>query len=453
MDDEYNYVNDIFRETLIQAIGETEYKIPANALKHFKQSKMNIRKYINVYKKPFYIPEFMTLDERLDYLRWRCDMIHVPKKYRPVWNQYKYIESQPQYEQKTEGWYKQRENFITASSGADAIDESKYNTSEELLLNKVGLGVPFKENMHVYHGKKLETIATLIYSHINNIAVGEFGLIPHLNDVPFLGASPDGICSCITFDGLFSELVGVMVEIKCVTFRKINIKGPEHIFTKVKPDPSIVPHYYWIQIQLQLECCDLEICAFWQVKLRDYWSERLLNEGINKNKKSIHTIEQGIVREIDPRLECGTYIELMPKDVTNIPKDEKPEWYAKFIYPVRLDCSMEEKIKWAQYMKINWPIHYPQFVENYKFGKILYFHAEQSHCYTVKRDRKWFQEKLPLFESFWNRVLEIRNNPKIKQELIDQIAMKIAKEEKEKIIKQTKYKKELESITMNSDED
>jgi putative phage-type endonuclease len=448
-DSDYSYINDIFRNTLKYAIGKTPYKLPDNLIKHYVDSKMDIHDYIKMYKTPFVIPNFRTLAEKDDYFRWRCEMIRIPKKYEKVWEQYKLIESQPQHEQKSAGWFADRERFITASAGADAIDESKYNTSDDLLLNKVGLGVPFKENMHVYHGKKLETIATLIYSHINNVCVGEFGLIPHLNGVPFLGASPDGICSCMSLDGNFSKLVGVMLEIKCVTFRKINITGPEHVYTLEKPDPGIIPHYYWIQIQLQLECCDLEICAFWQTKIKDYWSERLLNEGIAKCKKTEHTIEQGIPVNIDPRLEYGTFIELMPKDVSKVPSDEKPEWYAKFIYPVRLDLKMPEKIEWAQYMKNNWQKHYPQFVEDYKFGKILYYHLEKSHCYTVYRDKSWFNEKLPLFKKFWNRVLEIRNNPEKKQQLINKISENLMKIEKAKKadIKRTKF------VSMDSDSD
>lgn len=453
MDEQYEFVNSVFRETLEHAIGETEYCIPDDIVNHFIKSKMKVNDYVSVFHKPFYIPEFITLDEKDDYLRWRCDMIHVPKKYAKAWNQYKFIEALPKHEQKSIGWFNQRNNFITASAGADAIDESKYNTSEDLLLTKLGLAAPFKENVNVYHGKKLEMIATLIYSHINNVSIGEFGMVEHLGGIPFLGASPDGICTNMTLDGKCTSLVGRMLEIKCVTFRKLNMSGPEHVFTHEKPDPSIIPHYYWIQMQLQLECCDLELCDFWQCKLKDYWSERLLLEGMKKCGKTIHKVEQGVDRPIDPRFECGTFIELMPKDVSNLNPWEKPEWFAKFIYPVRLDMELSEKIKWALYMKANWTKHYPQYEKDYKFGKILYFHLEQSHCFLVHRNKEWFAEKLPKFKAFWDRVLYYRNNPEKMKELIAKLAKKISDEEKEAKIRRDKKNKEYESITMDSDDD
>ena len=55
------------------------------------------------------------------------------------------------------------------------------------------MGVPFKENENVHHGKKYEQIGTMFYSFRNNVAVAEYGLIQH-DKYEFIGASPDGIC-------------------------------------------------------------------------------------------------------------------------------------------------------------------------------------------------------------------------------------------------------------------
>jgi hypothetical protein len=317
-------------------------------------------------------------------------------------------------------------------------------------MTKLGLAPPFKENFNVYTGKKLETIATLIYSHINNIYLGEFGMVEHLGGIPFIGASPDGICTNMSLDGQFSPLTGRMLEIKCVTYRKLNMSGPEHAFPYEKPDLGIIPHYYWIQMQLQLECCDLEFCDFWQCKLKDYWSERLLKEGMVKCGKTIHKVEQGVDRPVDPRFECGVFIELMPKDSSNLNAWEKPEWFAKFIYPVRLDMNLSEKIEWALDIKKNWMQLFPEYVKDYKFGKILYFHLEQSHLFLVTRNKEWFAEKLPKFKQFWDNVLEYRNNPEKMKELIDKLAKKLADEEKEAQKKRDKKNKEYASITMDS---
>lgn len=75
-------------------------------------------------------------------------------------------------------------------------------------------------------------------------AVGEIawevGLVVH-PELKWLGASPDGVTN-----------TGRLIEIKCPYKRK--------------PIPTEVPHHYWPQIQVQLECTNLDSCYFvqWQ---------------------------------------------------------------------------------------------------------------------------------------------------------------------------------------------
>lgn len=383
------------------------------------------------------IPNFLNSDERDDYYRAWCNVIKIPKEVNNIWTQYLLLESQPQPAQKSKEWYEMRDKFITASAGADALGKSKYNTRLDLLKAKLGLGPPFKEGYHVHHGKKLETIATKLYEHINNVKVGEFGLLPHMSEphVPFLSASPDGICTCVTLDGKFSNLVGRMLEIKCVTTRVINTHGPEtmYIESKGQADKGIVPYVYWVQMQLQLECCNLNECDFWQCKIKNYWSKRTLLEAMEETYTR-HTIEQNITRPIHPDLECGTLIQLLPCDTSNIPEDEKHEWYSKYIYPPRLDLDLEKKIEWANYMKENWKTEYPQYAENYYFDKILYYHLEQSHCYLVKRDRKWFQDNLNEFADFWKEVEYYKAHPELLDELKERKNVKPKKEKVKKFM-------------------
>ena len=40
----------------------------------------------------------------------------------------------------------------------------------------------------------------------------------------------------------------------------------KNIFGEI--DGEICPHYYWVQVQVQLECCDLEEFDFWQCSIR-----------------------------------------------------------------------------------------------------------------------------------------------------------------------------------------
>lgn len=444
-------------------IGKTTHFIPPDLIMQCTRAKMQLGMHLQDYIKMYHgtIKEaikkvnYKTIEEKEHFYRLWCDMIHIPNSHANLWEQYKYIEIQPQAEQKSQEWLDERQKYITASSGAEAISESKYKTRESFAIDKAGLGIPFKENKNVWHGKKSETIATCIFEEQFNVKVGEFGLIPHLRRnpkdvVPFLGASPDGIATCCSLDGKFSNFLGRMLEIKCVTTRTINDTGPEHIlhYTE-KKDPGIVPHYYWIQIQLQLECCDLELCDFWQCKLRDYWSRKLLDEAVIKYGKSTHVIGQGIKYEMNPNLETGTYIELLPKDTSKIPKDEKVMWYSKYIYPYNMAEKIDDKYKWALDMKKNWKILYPQYVKDYEFGKIIFYHLEKSHCYLVERDVEWFKETLPRFKEFWDIVLLYRNDKPTRDAIIEQIAQK----EMTRIEKTLKYKKDTFTVNFESDED
>ena len=82
-------------------------------------------------------------------------------------------------------------------------------------------------------------------------------------------------------------MTGRMLEIKCPYSRKIKTKG--------KIDNGICPHYYWTQVQQQLECADLESCDFWQCKLFEY-NNRM--EWLNDtNHKTVNTEEQNIFSE------------------------------------------------------------------------------------------------------------------------------------------------------------
>jgi putative phage-type endonuclease len=389
---------------------------------------INITNYINLTKfditnilKNIFIDYFNNNDKRDEIYRNICNNIIIPDEYLYMWKQYVYLENIPQPEQKSEEWFRMRNNFITASAGAQAIGESKYETPIELIKEKIGLGKGFMENANVYHGKKYEKIAILIYEHINNVKIGEFGLIPHIGTpkIDFLGASPDGICTCSTLDGTFSNLVGRMLEIKCTTSRKILTEGLE--------DGEICPHYYWVQVQLQLECCNLQECDFWQCKIMEYEYDKWIN--IIKENKSVNTIEQNIEIKIDDTFKFGTIIELLPIN-KEIPHNHKIEWYGKYIYPLKL-CSINETVQWSNNMKINWKNLYPEYKNEYKFSKIIYWYLEKSHCYLIKRDNNWFKSNLHKFQEFWDQVEHYRNNKSAKQKLIDDIELE-KKENKRK---------------------
>jgi hypothetical protein len=143
----------------------------------------------------------------------------------------------PQYEQRTPGWYEQRNNAITASDIPTVLSENKYKKPWSLLLDKCGgQQKPFVGNDATRWGNHYEDIAIEKYSELKNKKVLSFGLLIH-RDYPWLGGSPDGI----TTDG-------ILLEVKCPVSRKI-VHGE-------------IPHHYLSQVLLNLEICNLEIANF-----------------------------------------------------------------------------------------------------------------------------------------------------------------------------------------------
>ena len=114
-------------------------------------------------------------------------------------------------------------------------------------------------------GHKYEPLSILFYEYYNDVRVEEFGCVPH-KSVPFLAASPDGIVTS-------QRQNGRMLEIKNVVSREIT-KTPKM--------------EYWIQMQLQMEVCDLKDCDFVETKFVEYDSE-------NAFKADAYRIEKGMI--------------------------------------------------------------------------------------------------------------------------------------------------------------
>ena len=93
-----------------------------------------------------------------------------------------------------------------------------------------------------------------------NVIIDDYGCIRH-RTIPFIGASPDGICSPKSKN---RNLVGRMLEIKCPKSRKID---------------GIPPTVYAVQVQAQLEVCELEYCDFLECKIVEYDSKKKYIEG------------------------------------------------------------------------------------------------------------------------------------------------------------------------------
>jgi len=407
----YEIVNEI--NTVIDSIGIIEF-----------ESINEIIEYIYEVFKSFEIP--VSTDIIKDIVSKKCKNKFVVNElsseslYESVLDEkVDYIKNVPQPEQRTKAWFDMRNNMITASSAATALSENPYEKVEGFIMEKV-FGREFMDNEFVHHGKKYESIATKLYEHLKNARVDEYGLIQHPK-ISFLGASPDGICSKYTLDGDINlKNYGRMLEIKCPYRRKINMKG--------EIDDTICPHYYWIQIQLQLECCDLEYCDFWQCEIKEYTDVEtwMLPEKMN------HRCEQDELSGIKDEWTYGFVVQYKMDNYVKRNSTDKEVFCSKYLYPENLLGNYHEKVQLANEMK-------KQEIPGYTFDQILYWRIVNSHCCEIKRERKWFEEKYPIFKEVWNRIEYLRKDTEAANIFREKIMNK--KEENKE-----KYRKREETI-------
>lgn len=146
----------------------------------------------------------------------------------------------PQYEQRSDEWFKQRENKLTSSDVDSVLGNNKYSSYDEVLFKKCGIRKPFVGNEATRHGQKYEDEAIELYCKKYNKKTFNFGLLPHPK-IDFLAGSPDDI----TYDG-------IVIEVKCPLRRKIVL--------------GEIPIHYQAQIRMNMEICSLKKGVFIEYK-------------------------------------------------------------------------------------------------------------------------------------------------------------------------------------------
>ena len=274
-------------------------------------------------------------------------------------------------EQRSEEWYAIRETILTASSLADAIGEGHFSTKDQLLIQKCGGprgDIPFQI---VEWGVMYEPVATKFYEVMNKLTILEFGLVPH-PEFKIFGASPDGICD----EDSPPDYVGRMLEIKC---------PPKRQFTKE------VPRHYWMQMQGQLECCNLEECDFLQVKFIEYFNEQEYKEDLLKE-------ENGEVKE-------GYSSNNLPKGLLlAFVRDPQGDSKNPTIHYEYCDFyqSYDELKDWSsKVISDSTELDYDRIVKHW-------WKIERYECSLVGRDRKWWLSVQPKIIDFWEDVLHYR---------------------------------------------
>ena len=302
--------------------------------------------------------------------------------------------------QRTEGWYAMRNNAITASDIGLCVGDEHYKAKAYFIVKK--LRQEFTDNPNTYHGKKLEEIATMIYEYRMNVNSKEFSMIGH-EKYSFLGASPDGIVSHFKKDNQHkTNIIGRMIEIKCPTTRKINTAGEEK--------GGICPAYYWDQVQVQLEVCDLDECDFWQCRILHYNDK---DEFIKDTHKTYP------YRSATTKFEKGVLIQLLPlekkEEINEDTYNNIVYSNATFLYPTKIEMSPDDCDAWIREQEDNLKTTNPdKFID-----KVMYWRLDMSHCITIKRNKKWFADNLPVLKQMWSRVEIARSCPEYTQMYLD----------------------------------
>lgn len=284
--------------------------------------------------------------------------IRKPPNMEVINRKIKKIVETPQPTQRTKEWYEFRHNLITASSAWKALDTQSSKNSiiyekccphDYSKYDNVNLESPF------HWGTKYEPISIQIYEDMYNTKIDDYGCIKH-ETFSFLGASPDGINTDV-----HSQLYGRMLEIKNIVNREINgIPKPE----------------YWIQMQLQMEVCDLNECDFLETQFKEY-----------KNYLEFKT--DGEFKLSSDGCRKGCFVLFMDNG------------YPYYEYP---NINMDEEEFDA------WKVNIIEKNNHMEWVKDIYWKLEILSCVLVLRNKLWFNSAIKEIESVWNTICHEKIN-------------------------------------------
>lgn len=268
------------------------------------------------------------------------------------------LKNQHQPEQRTQEWHEFRNTIMTASNIYKIFgSQSQYNSfiCEKCLPPKIDT---FNNTNGARHwGQKYEPLTIQIYEELYNTKVSEFGCIRH-SKYPYIGASPDGI---VSGDNYF----GRMIEVKNIVNRVIT---------------GIPIESYWVQMQIQMEVCDLDICDFIETRFKEC-------ETIDMWKNVCSEKIKGIVISNVPVRVSVENINIIPNYEFIIFKEGVNE----------IDAFIEQ---WrSNTMEVKW------------------WYMDEFSCVVVPRNKEWFRCALPKITETWNTILNERNGEKFKERL------------------------------------
>jgi putative phage-type endonuclease len=284
------------------------------------------------------------------------------------------LRNKPQPIQRTKEWYEFRHNLITASNAYKAFENQKVKNqliyekcqplNPSLYKEEIKEVVMVNTNTTLHWGQKYEPLSVKIYEHMYDTKIEDFGCIQHKTYL-FIGASPDGI----NVDP-HSKRYGRMLEIKNIVNREIN---------------GIPKKEYWIQMQLQMEVCELDECDFLETKFTEYpdYTSFLCD---TENEDNLCLSKEKCMK--------GLMIYFHTKE-------GKPFYVHK-----PLDMIHSNDITLWQENMVDYYQCNPEF--NYIYMKTHYWKLEKFSCVLVCRNQQWFNDNIKQLEDIWNTITKER---------------------------------------------
>lgn len=274
-------------------------------------------------------------------------------------NKLDYLSNVPQPEQRTTEWYLFRHRYLTASSIWKAF--STPGNINQLIYNKcVPIDISKYTTVNIdsplHWGQKFEDLSINWYEYTYKTKVDDFGCIKHKN-IDFIAASPDGIN--VRED---SDRFGRMLEVKNIVNRKIT---------------QIPKFEYWIQMQVQMEVCDLNECDFLETRFIEYNNyDDFNNDGSFQLTKSLK-----------PK---GCFVMFL--DNQSKPVYKYPPW----------NLSLSEFNSWNDNILKEY--------KDYTWFKNIYWYLDEVSVVLVIRNKLWFKAAKEILTNLWNTICYEKKN-------------------------------------------
>ena len=260
-------------------------------------------------------------------------------------------------EQRTDAWFEERRNMITAS-GAWRLAKTDASW-RSLVWEKAGPAAGRSSGgteSAAHWGQRYEPVATALYERFVGVSVYDIGCVVHPAHT-FIGASPDGIVP---------DLGGKLLEIKCVVSREI---------------VGVPTLAYWTQMQWQMACTGMPEVDFLECRFVEYaneaefaadggwdphhatWTDAVPYDGFTGAK--------GVMQQFHGR--DGTFYVYAPLGVSEAGLDTLTQ--------AALDTHTDTTWVTARFWRL-----------------------EKWSCVTVERNDEWFDAMVPLARRLWEEV-------------------------------------------------